>query len=213
MHIYFQDGIEEVWTDGDDESASNAAATQSVFPPVLNFLFTSLIVWQLTFSISDAAVKVMMTILRKFIVLVSDLLKSDELKKVTDHVPKAYKRLLKFVGLECNNIILYVVCPSCNCVYNYEQCLETRSGRTIVHKYQYVAFPNHIHRDQRGPCNSPLLKEVRINNGSKVHFVPIKSYPYQSLKKGISALVSNPAPFVIQHYFMLYQMETVASFF
>lgn len=112
MHIYFQDGIEEVWTD-DDESASNATATQSVFPPVLNFLFTSLIVWQLTFSISDAAVKVMMTILRKIIVLVSDLLKSDELKKVTDHVPKAYKRLLKFVGLECNNTILYVVCPSC----------------------------------------------------------------------------------------------------
>lgn len=160
--------------------------------PVINFLFTSLIVWQLMFSVSDTAVKTMVVILRKFIFLISDLLKSSELKKVVDYVPKSYKGLLKFVGLECNNVILYVVCPSCNCIYDYEQCIETRAGRTIARKCQFVAFPNHVRRDQREPCNSPLLKEVKTKNGNKIHFVPIKSYPYQNLKGGISILVSNP---------------------
>ena len=86
---------------------------------------------------------------------------------------------------------LFVVCPSCSCVYNYNQCIETRAGRKIAIQCKYVAFPNHIRRDQREPCNSPLLKEVRIKNGDKVRFVPIKSYPYQDLKMAINSLVSN----------------------
>lgn len=175
--MYFQDGFEEVWSD-DEESVSNTAETQSTFTPVINFLFTSLIVWELMFSVSDAAEKIMTVILKKFVFLVRDLLKSSELKNAADCVLKTYKGLLKFVGLKCNNAVLYVVCPSRCCVYNYEQCIETRSGRTIAHKCQFVAFPNHVRRNQREPCNSPLLKEVRIKNGNKIHFVPIKTYPY-----------------------------------
>ena len=144
------------------------------------------------FSVSDAAAKVMMVILKRFIFRIGDLLNNSELKNAVDSVPKSYKGLLRFIGLGCKNAVLYVVCPSCGCVYNYEQCIETRAGHTIAHKCQFVAFPNHVRRDQREPCNSPLLKEVKTKNGNKIHFLPIKSYPYQSLKEGIGTLVSNP---------------------
>ena len=69
---------------------------------------------------------------------------------------------------------LFVVCPKCSCVYNYNQCIETRAGRIIALRCRYVAFPNHVRRDQREPCNSPLLKEIKIRNGNKEHLVPIK---------------------------------------
>ena len=88
--------------------------------PAISFLFTSLVVWQLTFSVSDTAVKVMMVILKKFITIISNLLKNSNLKNTIECVPKSYKGLLKFVGLEGNDVVLYVVCPSCGCVYNYE---------------------------------------------------------------------------------------------
>ena len=33
---------------------------------------------------------------------------------------------------------------------------------------------------------------MKTKDRNKIHFVPIKSYPYQSLKAAISTLVSNP---------------------
>jgi len=93
-------------------------------------------------------------------------------------VPNTYNSLLRFVGLKCENKTLFVVCLKCSRVYNYNQCIVTRAGRTIALPCKYVAFPDHVRRDQREPCNSPLLKEVKIKDGNKTHLVSIKSYPY-----------------------------------
>jgi len=161
----------------------------SLFTPLLKFFISSLIVWQLTFSVSNAAATALVSIFKKFMLLLCDALRCESLRKALACVPNTYKSLLKFVGLECDNTTLFVVCPKCSCVYNYNQCIQTRVGRTIAKKCWYVAFPNHVRRDQREPCNPPLLKEVKIK---KVHFVPIKSYPYQDLKAAISSLVANP---------------------
>jgi len=48
----------------------------------------------------------------------------DELKYACGSVTKAYDGLLKFVEL----VTSYVVCPSCNCIYDYDQCYEARHG-------------------------------------------------------------------------------------
>ena len=175
-----------------EESTFASSQNKSVFSPLVHFLFLSLIVWQFTFSVSDAAIKTIVVILKKFISLLSEVLQCADLKNAVDSVPNAYKSLLKFVGLECSNITLYVVCPSCGCVYNFEQCIETRAGHTVALKCKYVAFPSHSRRDQREPCNSPLLKEIKIGSRNKSVFVPIKAYPYQSLKAAITDLVLNP---------------------
>jgi len=131
-------------------------------------------------------------ILKKFISVLSEILQCAELKNAVDSVPNVCKSLLKYVGLECSNITLYVVCPTCGCVYNLEQCIETRAGHTVALKCRYVAFPNHSQCDLREPCNSPLLKEIKIGSRSKRVFAPIKAYPYQSLKAAITDLVLNP---------------------
>ena len=140
-----------------------------LFSRLLRFLFFSLMLWQLSYSISDAAVKMMIVILKKFLSILSRIMNCAELKNAVDCVPNAYKSLLKYVGLECSNTTLYVVCPSCGCVYSFDQCIETRAGRTIALNYKFVAFPNCSHRDQREPCNSPLLKEVKVGS-KKEHF-------------------------------------------
>jgi len=55
-----------------------------------------------------------------------------------------------------------------------------------------VAFPNHPHRDQRLPCNAPLLKKVKLQGSGKTHNVPLKTFPYQSLITAIIDLVADP---------------------
>ena len=46
-----------------------------LFSRLLRFLFFSLMLWQLSYSISDAAVKMMIVILKKFLSILSRMIK------------------------------------------------------------------------------------------------------------------------------------------
>ena len=74
MYYIFQDDINEVYTNDDADKTENIStkASVSVFTPLLKFLLTSLIVWQLTFSISNAAPTAIISIFKKFIFHLSD---------------------------------------------------------------------------------------------------------------------------------------------
>jgi len=148
--------------------------------------------WQLLFRVSDSAIKAITVIIKKFLSLLSCRLNSADLSHCCDDVPKSYNGLLKFVGLETRNLTTFVVCPSCNSIYNFDQCLITRDGREVPLKCRSIAFPNHPHRDQRLPCDAQLLKEIKVQETGKFRYVPIKSYPYQSLKTAITDLVEGP---------------------
>ena len=79
-------------------------------------------------------------ILKKFLLILHGIMNCDELKDAVDCVPNAYKSVLKFVGLECSNTTLYIVCPSCGCVHNFDQCTDALNCK-------FVAYPNHSHQD------------------------------------------------------------------
>lgn len=66
-----------------------------------------------------------------------------------------------------------------------DQCLITRGGLKIPLKCRSVAFANHPH-------NASLLKEVKVQDTGKTKYVPLKTFPYESLKTGITNLVSDP---------------------
>lgn len=100
--------------------------------------------------------------------------------------------MLNLVGIESKGgIISYIVCPECDCIYDYDSCFEYKDGQKVSKRCRYVAFPNHMQRNQRLPCGALLMKEVKLKS-SKINLVPIKTYPYQSLKHAISTLVSDP---------------------
>lgn len=187
---YLQDDAQEVWIE--DEVDSDDNNNSSVFTPIIQLLFSYLIVWQLLFHISDSAMKAIAAIIKKFIILLSAKSNCCELKDAGNSIPKSYNGILKFAGLGSYDTISFVVCPSCNSIYDYDQCFEVRCGQKVPLKCKYVAFPNHSHRDQRQPCGASLLKEVKLQSTRKVKLTPIKTYPYQRLKDAIAALVSDP---------------------
>jgi len=143
----------------------------------MKLFFLHLILWQLLFHVSDSAMKAIRVVIKNFLHLLSDQLHYASLNDAYDHVPNSYNGLLKYVGLDTHKLNVFVVCPSCNSIYNYDQCVVTRGGRKIPLKCRSIAYPNHPHRDQRLPCNAPLVKEVKVQDTGRTRYVPLKTFP------------------------------------
>jgi len=60
-----------------------------------------------------------------------------------------------------NNFIEFVVCPKCQSIYKYEDCIYTHRGMQESKTCSYVAFPQHHHRSKRQACGNKLLKKLK----------------------------------------------------
>ena len=85
------------------------------------------------------------------------------------------------------SFIAYVVCPSCDAIYLYKDCVVKRGSKAESRKCKNVLFPNHPHPAKRKECGTILLKKIR--SGKKPKLVPFKTYPYQSLYTSLGRLV------------------------
>lgn len=102
-------------------------------------------------------------------------------------IPSKSNAAYRLLKIPDNSFVKYVVCTSCNSIYELEKCLSTNSGTIEAKKCWYTAYPNHPHPARRKPCGSQLLRRVR--SGSKYRFVPNKVYPYQPLHQSLGYLV------------------------
>ena len=79
-------------------------------------------------------------------------------------------------GLDKQSFAEYVVCPRCNAIYEFKNCVKNLpSGKTETMTCRHVAYPNHPHRSRITACGAPLLKKQRNKQSSML--VPIKVYP------------------------------------
>ena len=94
----------------------------------------------------------------------------------------------------------FVVCPSCDSLYTYDDCLLNSSGRTLDKKCSYVKFPQHPQMSMRKPCGHNLLKKVVLSNG-KTKYYPLKVYCYKKLKDLLFNLLNRPGMWQLcQHW-------------
>ena len=190
--LFQEEAYQEVWNESDIGTIGvhrNPISQENPINPIVKLFFLQLIMWQMIFRVSDSAIKAMMVVVKKLLHLLSGQLNYADLNDACDQVPNSYNGLLKYVGLDAHNLNVFVVCTSCSSIYNYDECVTTRGPL----KCRSVAFPNHPHRDQRVPCNAPLLKEIKVRDSGKTRYVPLKTFPYQSLKIAITDLVANPS--------------------
>ena len=140
---------------------------------MVKYLISCLMIWQFVFHVSDAAVTILVKIVQQFLYILSNVVNSDRLKNSVNIIPRTYKSLLNLVGIDStSSIVLYVVCPECDSIYDYDSCFVCKDGQKISKRCQYVAFPNHIQRNQRLPCGALLMKEIKLK-GNKVNLVLI----------------------------------------
>lgn len=143
------------------------------------------------FHVSDSAMGILVLFFWHFFRLCSNICSSEHFSKLWEVLPRTYSGLLKLLGLELKHCItLFVICPKCNSVYDYDSSYEVQCNKKVSKRCKFVAFPDHTHRNKRQPCGALLLKEVKSQNKSDL--IPFKAYPYHSLKDAIALLVERP---------------------
>ena len=145
--------------------------------------------WQFVFKVSNAAITVFLKISKHILLYFGQIFNCDQLKKVADKFPVTIKSAHQIVSLQNNDFESFVVCSSCDSIYDFNDCVERSitGQNSVSKKCRHVCYPNHPHASRRTPCETILLKKVKCKRSIKL--LPVKVYPYKKLKDSIERLV------------------------
>ena len=171
-------------TDWSSESDDDVTPQHQVFLGHLKILLLFITMWQFVFKISNAAMTSLLHFLRYFIVYAGRAFHCDTMQEMGQSVPLTLGTVQQLISLQRNDSMNYVVCPSCDSVYDYQDCVQIgKDGRQESKECLHVDFRNHPQASHRKPCGTTLLKRVRTKCGYVLS--PIKVYPYKPLNKSI----------------------------
>lgn len=116
--------------------------------------------WQSVYRVSNAAVSAVLRILKAFLQLFIKGVVSNQGQSQTfnTQIPtniKAAQRMLWNTNKDA--FISYVVCPNCDSLYNYSDCMHRNESKNC----KFVAYPNHSIARRRKSCDAQLLKKVK----------------------------------------------------
>ena len=144
--------------------------------------------WQLSFGLSNKATAVLFSFLRHFLQLISTCGKL--ISDIGYKLPQAYKTAQKMIGFNCPSFEQFVVCPECDAVYSFNDCVINNSGQNMSGACRHVEFPNHTQAHFRKACGKELLTVKKSK--TKCNFKAKKQYCYQNLKDAIHVLINRP---------------------
>ena len=143
------------------------------------------------FSIPANAINLLLKFIHIFLTVIANHYGNlnNSIKVITETLPRSLFTLQKHLNIEQDNIIKYVVCPSCYSLYKLEDCFQIdESGEKIPKGCSFVQFPNHSQPNRRLPCESSLLVKVNLANG-KIDYHPRYVYAYQPIKSSLQRLL------------------------
>ena len=180
----------EVWdTDSDEEGCEDNENNKDNMPQIIKHLLIFIMFWQALFKVSNTAIGYLLSFLRFFIGALGRVFGCTLLNDARQFIPLTPSTVHKILGIDQNYFIEYVVCPKCDAIYEYQDTFKTfANGTKEPRRCSYIAMPNHPYPTQRQPCGAILLKTVKTKRSCKL--VPVKTYPYCSLKKSIRRLIS-----------------------
>lgn len=157
---------------------------------VLIFLF----MWQFAFGISNAGLRALFHFLQKLFTLLQSYQKDNGLiQEFNVKFPGSREAALKLIGINSNRFIKYIVCPSCDSVFDYAYGYSKDGNNNEVPvQCPHIEMPHHPQASQRRPCGAFLMQSVICNNSTStfVKAKPFKIFAYQSLKVALTNLVN-----------------------
>ena len=172
-------------SESDDQLSSERS---SEYLNHLKVLLMFLTMWQFAFKISNSAITALLRFMRYFILSIGRAFSCDAIMDIAHSVPLTLSTVHKLISLENDHFVNFVVCPKCDSVYEFQDCIDMdNNGLQQAKDCSHIDFPNHPQASHRNPCGAKLLKQVRRKHGSSL--VPIKVYPYMSLKESFGKFV------------------------
>jgi len=100
--------------------------------------------WQFCFGIPNAGVVALLFFLSKFFKLLSLSYDGDRfLQQFCEVFPKTLKRALMLLGISNDTFTKFIVCPSCDSVFDYEFGYIVQDGVKVPKCCPHVAMPYH----------------------------------------------------------------------
>lgn len=162
----------------------------STYQRVVHVLLLFLFLWQSLFRISDSAIALMLSFLKKFFMLGGMYLGVNKLRQLADSFPHTLYRAKKYLGRLHESFIKIVTCPSCHKLHKYEDCWTVDvHGKKVSRICSFRQYPTHPQARMRAPCSKVLLKTVRSSNGSD-YLAPVQTYCYKSVITSLEELLS-----------------------
>ena len=141
--------------------------------------------WQFTYNVSDTGMAVLVLFIHHTLKLLSSVSNTIIANSWIASFPNSLESLRSTVINDSISYAVYVVCAKCHSLYDYKDCLIKSDTSFNVLLCKHKEFPSHPVSSFRKSCGVPLLRTLSRRN----HFLPFKSYPYQSLKDAIVRLL------------------------
>ena len=180
---------EEYWPSEESEPDNEEIPQHNIFnaPPIQHF-FLFAFLWQFLHHVSNSAIVCLFRFMKYFVKALGVAFHCNDLVDVANSMPLSLQTVHKMFGIANSDFETYIVCPSCQSVYHFEDCLIRRSfGQPTTKSCCHAPYPRHPHLSRRSKCGAQLLKMVRGKNGTYLR--PLKVYPYLSLEKSMGRLV------------------------
>ena len=153
-----------------DPEANSSENNNIIIVDVFRWLLILILTWQIAHCISATAVGKGFVCIRKPNVLIG-----------LSAFPASVYVAHKYLNIDCDNFIAYVLCPKCHTLYDYKKMLKPGSTLTVK-RCRFVTFPLHPMKNRRLPCNTPIVRPINLSqpfnkNIVLTQWVPIVNFP------------------------------------
>lgn len=178
---------DEIWDFSDSESDENQEESSIDGNTLIRGISYFLGLFHLTFRLSEKAMVALLAFLRTIFAYLASLRPQlSLLNELACKLPRSLYGIRKYFKHK-DEYIVYVVCPRCKKLYHLHDCITNVLGQQETKLCDHVEFPHHRHSNQRAPCNTPLMKRVKI--GGKFKLVPRKTFVYRSIIKALQMII------------------------
>ena len=113
---------------------------------LLQNLLIFLAIWLFALKVSNNAMDNLLQFIKFFIKTIGMVFYYKEVESSSDFVPINLKSLHKSLGNLENDYLIYTVCPKCDSIYAYDDCILMRAnGKNESKTCRHVSYPRHPH--------------------------------------------------------------------
>lgn len=110
-------------------------------------LYLFLLIWQAAYQVSNTAMSSIIRFLKYFILVLGRAYQSKLLSESSEALPVSIGALCHMLDLDKHVFTVYVVCPKCDSLYEYQDCIKHLSDGTKESvRCCHITMPNHPQR-------------------------------------------------------------------
>ena len=164
---------------------------QQCIQVILTWLVYFILVWQYKnyMYVSNNAIEQLLKFVQQLLFCIGQLIKdhTDLCLVLGTNLPTSLYSARRFLKIDRDNFLQYVVCPKCTKLYHMEEIVVNDGLRNFAKTCSNVPFPR-----ARRPktCGAQLAQKV-LRNGN-IKFYALKTYCYKSIIDSLETLLKRP---------------------